>query len=202
MWAFIPSSSYVTWSRPHIYTHYYYYYCSSSSTDASPNTLYTTTQLNRTPSSSTPLTESLSIPYRNALRIIKVTEAKPTHMQSELTIIMRGRVLCWDEIKLLLLQWTDASSSAAVPILTRYHCRCLSRLITLLLTVSAVEDALIYGWRKALGCCRVTVMIKTVGRIILSYAILSCICIASFVFGCVRCRPREFVNLGACSFTR
>jgi len=31
-------------------------------------------------SSSSPLTASLSIPYRNALRIIKVTEVKPTHM--------------------------------------------------------------------------------------------------------------------------
>ncbi len=73
------------------------------------------------------LNSPYSIFYRNALRIIKVTVVKPTHMQSELTDIMRGRVLCWDGMNLLLLQCTDA----AVPVLIRFHCRCLARLITL-----------------------------------------------------------------------
>ncbi len=84
-----------------------------------------------------------------------------THMQSELTDIMRGRVLCWDGMNLLLLQCTDA----AAPVLTRFHCRCLHGAShhTLLLTVSALEDCLYTTTEEKLGSY--TVVTKRVARL-------------------------------------
>lgn len=110
------------------------------STDTSPNTLYMT-QRNHTSSSSTPLTASLSIFYRNALRIIKVTVVKPTHMQSELTNIMRTRfMLRWYEVIIAPVQWgafrcsCPGSDSVSLQMSVASH-------HTLLLTVSALEDS-------------------------------------------------------------
>lgn len=170
------------------------------------------TQRNHTSSSSsssTPLTASLSIPYRNALRIIKVTVVKPTHMQSELTIIMTGRGLCWDGMKLLLLRCSEARSSAAVPVLTRFHCRCrLSCLITLLLTVCLSGGRLSHlNTPRLKKSSLINVRLKYCGKkrglvvllqdaVVLSYTVF--VWLALFTIAYIA----DWANLFVCSFTQ